>query len=68
MEQNITPCSASSFLKVVAIDTLSNTASTATFVSFFCSVRGIPNLSKVSKSLGSTSSKLEIFSFCLGAE
>ena len=42
--------------------------STATFVSFFCSVRGIPNLSKVSRSLGSTSSKLEIFSFCLGAE
>ena len=43
-EQKITPAFAKSSLKVVAIDTLSKTASTATLDSIFCSSRGIPNL------------------------
>ena len=68
IEQNITPCSASCSLNVVAIETLSKTASTATFVSLFCSVRGIPSLSNVSSNFGSTSSRLLILSCCLGAE
>lgn len=40
-------------MKVVAIETLSKTASTATFVKRFCSVKEIPNFSNVSKSSGS---------------
>jgi hypothetical protein len=61
IEEKITPYSANSSLKVVAIETLSKTASTATFVKRFCSVKEIPNFSNVSKSSGSTSSKLLSF-------
>ena len=42
--QKITPSSFSFSLKVVATETLSNTASTATPANIFCSVRGMPNL------------------------
>src|SRR5690242_17973360 len=44
-EQKITPASASLCLKVVATDTLSNTASTATPASIFCSASGMPSFS-----------------------
>jgi hypothetical protein len=40
------PYSASSFLNVVAIDTLSKTMSTATLLNLFCSDKEIPNFSK----------------------
>src|SRR5215831_5382696 len=43
-EQKMTPASASFSLKVVATETLSNTASTATPASSFCSCRGMPSL------------------------
>src|ERR1700749_3506718 len=43
-EQKITPASASLALNVVATETLSNTASTATPASNFCSCSGIPSL------------------------
>ena len=56
MEQKMTPWSESSFLKVVAMLLESNTASTATFVSRFCSFRGTPSRSKVFSSSGSTCS------------
>ena len=55
--QKITPSSFSLPLKVVATDTLSKTASTATPANIFCSLRGIPSLLYVSISLGSISSK-----------
>lgn len=42
MLQKMTPALASSSLKVVAMDTLSNTASTATFARRFCSFSGMP--------------------------
>ena len=58
IDEKITPYSANSSLKVVAIETLSNTASTATFVKRFCSLKEIPNLSNVSNNSGSTSSRL----------
>jgi hypothetical protein len=57
------PYSASSFLNVVAIDTLSKTMSTATLLNLFCSDKEIPNFSKVFNSSGSTSCKL--FNFFL---
>ena len=44
-EQKITPTSASLALKVVATETLSNTASTATPASIFCSSSGMPSFS-----------------------
>src|SRR5579884_1591476 len=44
-EQKITPASASLCLKVVATETLSKTASTATPASIFCSCRGMPSFS-----------------------
>ena len=65
MEEKITPYSANSSLKVVAIETLSKTASTATFAKRFCSVKEIPNFSNVSNNSGSTSSKLSNFFFIL---
>ena len=43
--QNITPISFNFSLKVVATDTLSKTASTATPASASCSFSGIPNFS-----------------------
>ena len=63
MEEKITPYSANSSLKVVAIETLSNTASMATFVNRFCSVKDIPNFSNVFRISGSTSSRLFNFFF-----
>ena len=54
--QKITPISFNFSLKVVATETLSKTASTATPARTFCSVRGIPNFLYVSSSFGSTSS------------
>ena len=42
--QKITPSSFSLPLKVVATDTLSKTASTATPANIFCSLRGMPSL------------------------
>ncbi len=41
----MTPASASFSLKVVATETLSNTASTATPASRFCSSSGMPSFS-----------------------
>ena len=41
----MTPTSLSFFLKVVATETLSNTASTATPASISCSFRGMPSFS-----------------------
>src|SRR3989338_10505820 len=68
-EQKITPASANFSLKVVATETLSNTASTATPDNNFCSCRGMPNLLYVSNNFGSTSSKFFNFAtFDLGAE
>ena len=43
IEQKITPAAASLSLKVVATETLSNTASTATPASRSCSYRGMPS-------------------------
>ncbi len=55
--QNITPAFASSPRKVVATETESKTASTATTpASTFCSSNGIPNFAYVFNSSGSTSS------------
>jgi hypothetical protein len=45
MEQKITPTSWSFFLKVVATETLSKTASTATPASRSCSIKGMPSFS-----------------------
>ncbi len=63
----MTPCFASSSLKVVATETLSNTASTATPASRFCSSSGMPSFSNVSRSFGSTSSRLSGLRSCFGA-
>ena len=60
------PSSASLSLKVVATETLSNTASTATPASIFCSSRGMPSFSYVASSSGSTSSRLSSCGFCFG--
>ena len=54
----MTPYSPNSFLNVVAIEILSNTASTATFASRFCSFNEIPNFSKVFNNSGSISFRL----------
>ena len=62
------PSSASLSLNVVATDTESNTASTATPAMTFCSSSGIPSLSNVALISGSTSSRLSSFGFCFGAE
>ena len=62
------PSSASLPRKVVATETESNTASTATPASSFCSSSGIPSLSKVLRSSGSTSSRLFSTGFFFGAE
>ena len=56
------------FLKVVPIETLSKTASTATLASIFCSFSDTPNFSNVRKSSGSASSKLPILLFVFGTE
>src|SRR6185436_10045836 len=66
-EQKITPCFLSFSLYVVATETESNTASTATPASCFCSVKGMPSFSKVRNNSGSTSSRLALTAFCLGA-
>src|SRR4030095_4592144 len=66
-EQKITPCFFSFTLYVVATETESNTASTATPANCFCSVRGIPSFSNVFNSSGSTSSKLAFVGLCFGA-
>ena len=68
MEQNITPAFFSSPLNVVAMDTESNTASTATLASRFCSLSGMPSLSKVRSSSGSTSSREAFWGLSLGSE
>jgi hypothetical protein len=61
------PSSASLLRNVVATDTESNTASTATFESSFCSSSGMPSLLKVARISGSTSSRLLSFFFSDGA-
>src|SRR5881296_4102069 len=66
MAQKITPCFFSSSRNVVATDTESNTASTATPVSRFRSSSGMPSFSNVSSSLGSTCSRLSSLGRCLG--
>src|SRR5258707_15483627 len=67
-EQKITPISCNFSLKVVATDTLSNTASTATPARRFRSSRGIPSFSYVRRISGSRSSRLSRTGFCRGAE
>ena len=67
-EQKMMPTLASFSLKVVATETLSNTASTATPASIFCSSSGMPSLSKVARTSGSTSSRLFSVFFFFGAE
>ncbi len=62
------PSSASLSRNVVATETLSKTASTATPVRRFCSSSEMPSFSKVRRSSGSTSSRLVSFFFCFGAE
>ena len=57
MEQKITPFSDNVSLNVVATETESITASTATLDNLFCSSKLIPNFSKVLLSSGSISSK-----------
>ena len=63
MEEKITLHLFNSSLNVVAIETLSNTASTATFANRFCSVKEIPNFSNVLSNSGSTSSRFFNFFF-----
>ena len=62
------PTEASFSRNVVATDTLSNTASTATPENIFCSSSGIPSLSNVRFTSGSTSSRLFSTFFGFGAE
>src|SRR4030095_9695263 len=57
-EQKMTPASASLALNVGATETLSKTASTATPENSFCSSMGMPSLSNVLRTSGSTSSRL----------
>ena len=52
------PRSFSLLLKVVATETESNTASTATPARIACSCNGMPSLAYVFRSSGSTSSRL----------
>src|ERR687894_548901 len=67
-EQKMIPCFASSSLYVVATDTESNTASTATPSSRFCSLSEIPSLLYVSRTAGSTSSSDVLEAFLFGAD
>jgi hypothetical protein len=67
-DMKMMPTEASFSRKVVATDTLSNTASTATPASSFCSSSGMPSLSNVRFTSGSTSSRLFSDFFFLGAE
>ena len=60
------PISASFARNVVPTETLSNTASTATPASSFCSSSGIPSFSKVARTSGSTSSRLLSVGLLLG--
>ena len=53
---------------VVATETLSKTASTATPASSICSLSGMPSFSKVLRTSGSTSSMLFSSGFFFGAE
>ena len=62
------PARASSSLNVVATEIESNTASTATPASSFCSSSGMPSLSNVAFTSGSTSSRLFSTFFFFGAE
>ncbi len=62
------PMPASLSRKVVATETLSNTASTATPAKTFCSWIGMPSLSNVARTSGSTSSRLFSTFFFFGAE
>ena len=62
------PSSLSFPLNVVATDTLSNTASTATPASAFCSSSGMPSFSNVRRTSGSISSRLASDFRCFGAE
>ena len=64
----MTPYDFSFSRNVVATETLSNTASTATPASIFCSSSGIPSLSNVRLTSGSTSSRLFSAGFFFGAE
>src|SRR6185503_11526475 len=66
-EQKITPCFFSFSLYVVATETESKTASTATPANCFCSCNGIPSFSNVRSNSGSTSSRLAFVDFCFGA-
>ena len=65
IEQKITPLFPSFSLNVVAIETLSKTASIATLDNFFCSSKEIPSFSKVFRISGSTSSNEFSFAFFL---
>lgn len=67
MLQKMTPALSRSALKVVAMDTLSNTASTATLVRRFCSLSGMPSFSNVLMSSGSAWSSESSLTFCLGS-
>ncbi len=62
------PSSFSLPLNVVATETLSKTASTATPASAFCSSSGMPSFSNVFRTSGSISSRLCRAFFCFGAE
>ena len=62
------PSSASLSRNVVATDTLSKTASTATPASICCSSSGMPSFSNVFRTSGSTSSMLLSSGFFFGAE
>ena len=64
----MTPTFASSARNVVATETESNTASTATPLRRFCSSSEMPSFSNVARSSGSTSSSELSFFFCFGAE
>ena len=57
-EQKMMPSLASFSRNVVATDTESNTASTATPASSCCSISGMPSFSNVARISGSTSSML----------
>ena len=74
IEQKITPALASSFLKVVATETLSKTASTATRFSVpftpnstSCSFSGMPSLAKSARISSGTSSMESYFAPAFGS-
>ena len=68
IEQKMIPFSFSVSLKEVATETESITTSTATPANFFCSSTEIPSFLNVSRSSGSTSSRLLYFGLFDGAE